>query len=213
MKTLIYIGANRGYGLYQLLTKRQFDIVYAFEPDPEIFQQLKNNYKNLPQVKCINVACTSSTGEGSLYITENRVSSSLGDVNMSNQEELGGHSGGKSPIKVIQVQTINLKEFCDGNNINHIDLLVTDCQGSDHNILTSMKTFIDNKQIDEIFSETHKDGVEMYIGLNNQLSKFKELLNENYQISYFSADGHFIDANNFDELSKHNEWDTCWKVR
>ena len=37
MKTLIYVGANRGFGLYRLLQKRQFDVIYAFEPDPEMF--------------------------------------------------------------------------------------------------------------------------------------------------------------------------------
>jgi hypothetical protein len=41
MKILIYVGANRGYGLYRLLQNRPFDIIYAFEPDPEIFQELR----------------------------------------------------------------------------------------------------------------------------------------------------------------------------
>ena len=212
MKILIYVGANRGYGLYRLLQNRPFDIIYAFEPDPEIFEQLRLNYSQIPQVKLINAGCSAKTGTKTLYITENRVSSSLSDVNMENQSELGGHSGGKPAIKKLNVHCVNLKEFCEGNKINHIDLLVTDCQGSDHEILTTMKEFIDNRKIDEIFSETHKDGIEMYVGLNNQFSKFKELLSENYKISYYSADGMHIDSDNIVELNKHNEWDTCWKL-
>lgn len=212
MKTLIYVGANLGYGLYRLLQKRKFDLVYAFEPDPEIFEKLQHAFKPYDFIKTINAACSGELGTQKFYITENRVSSSLGDINMTNQEELGGHSGGKPPVKIIEVKTINLKDFCTENDISHIDLLVTDCQGSDYEILTTMKSFIDERRISEIFSETHRDGVEMYIGLNNQFSKFKNLLKENYEVSYFSADGHYIDGTNIDEINKHAEWDTCWKL-
>lgn len=212
MKTLIYVGTNRGYGLYRLLQQRSFDIVYAFEPDPEIFEQLQSSYSQISHVRLINAGCSLETGTKTLYITENRVSSSLSDVNMENQSELGGHSGGKPAIKQVKVHCVNLKEFCEGNKIHHINLLVTDCQGSDYEILTTMKEFIDNRKIDEIFSETHKDGVEMYVGLNNQFSKFKELLESNYKISHYSADGTFIEADNSAELNKHIEWDTCWKL-
>ena len=212
MKTLIYVGANRGFGLYRLLQKRQFDVIYAFEPDPEMFEQLKTNYSNVPQITCINAACSKETGPKTLYITENRVSSSLSDVNMSNQEQFGGHSGGKPAFKTTEIHSVNLKEFCTINNIKHIDMLVTDCQGSDYEILTTMKEFIDEKRIDELFCETHKDGVEMYVGLDNTFSRFKSILGENYKVSYFSADGHHIDANNLTELNNHMEWDTSWKL-
>lgn len=212
MKTLIYVGANRGFGLYRLLQKHQFDVIYAFEPDPEMFEQLKTNYSNVPQITCINAACSKETGPKTLYITENRVSSSLSDVNMSNQEQFGGHSGGKPAFKTTEIHSVNLKEFCMINNIKHIDMLVTDCQGSDYEILTTMKEFIDEKRIDELFCETHKDGVEMYVGLDNTFSRFKSILGENYKVSYFSADGHHIDANNLTELNKHMEWDTSWKL-
>ena len=212
MKTLIYVGANRGFGLYRLLQKRQFDVIYAFEPDPEMFEQLKTNYSNVPQITCINAACSKETGPKTLYITENRVSSSLSDVNMTNQEQFGGHSGGKPAFKTTEIHSVNLKEFCTINNIKHIDMLVTDCQGSDYEILTTMKEFIDEKRIDELFCETHKDGVEMYVGLDNTFSRFKSILGENYKVSYFSADGHHIDANNLTELNKHMEWDTSWKL-
>ena len=212
MKTLIYVGANRGFGLYRLLQKRQFDVIYAFEPDPEMFEQLKTNYSNVPQITCINAACSKETGPKTLYITENRVSSSLSNVNMSNQEQFGGHSGGKPAFKTTEIHSVNLKEFCTINNIKHIDMLVTDCQGSDYEILTTMKEFIDEKRIDELFCETHQDGVEMYVGLDNTFSQFKSILGENYKVSHFSADGHHIDANNLTELNKHMEWDTSWKL-
>ena len=154
MKTLIYVGANRGFGLYRLLQKRQFDVIYAFEPDPEMFEQLKTNYSNVPQITCINAACSKETGPKTLYITENRVSSSLSDVNMSNQEQFGGHSGGKPAFKTTEIHSVNLKEFCTINNIKHIDFLKCDCEGGEYDVFQpSNIEFL--KTIPKIVTEFH----------------------------------------------------------
>lgn len=213
MKTLIYIGANRGYGLYSLLMKRKFDMVYAFEPDPEIFSALKYNFSETPFVKVINAACFKKNGTKTLYVTENRVSSSLSDVNMQNQEELNGHSGGKPAFKTFEVNTVNLLDFIKENKIDEIDLLVTDCQGADTIVLETIKELLDARKVKELFCETHRDNAILYTELNNSFSKFKELLGENYEISYFSADGHYIAKENEKELTNHVEWDTCWVVK
>ena len=44
MTTLVYVGANEGSTLWNLIDK--FDDVYVFEPDPEIFQTLNKRYKH-----------------------------------------------------------------------------------------------------------------------------------------------------------------------
>ena len=48
MKTLVYIGVNKGYGLSRLLQNNQFDIVYAFEPDPELFDMIRPIFSKYP---------------------------------------------------------------------------------------------------------------------------------------------------------------------
>lgn len=215
MKTLVYVGANAGRGLYNTLTNSsiRFDKIYAFEPDPEIYKILKENFKNFPNVNVINAGCSNQSGIKTLYVTENRVSSSLADVNMNNQNEVGGHSGGKPAFKQVDVNVINLYNFCEQNNIKEIDLLVTDCQGSDYTILKTMEPLLKERKIKNLFCETHRDGFEIYNGLNNSFSKFKELLNENYEIDFFMADINYVAKNNTEELFKHIEWDTMWKLK
>ncbi|MFN9954811.1 MAG: FkbM family methyltransferase, partial [bacterium] len=108
---------------------------------------------------------------------------------------------------------INLYDFCEQNNIKEIDLLVTDCQGSDYTILKTMEPLLKERKIKNLFCETHRDGFEIYNGLDNSFSKFKELLNENYEIDFFMADINYVDKNNTEELFKHIEWDTMWKLK
>jgi len=215
MKTLVYVGANAGRGLYNTLinSSTRFDKIYAFEPDPEIYKILKENFKNFLNVNTINAGCSDQSGTKTLYVTENRVSSSLADVNMNNQNEVGGHSGGKPAFKQVDVNVINLYDFCEQNNIKEIDLLVTDCQGSDYTILKTMEPLLKERKIKNLFCETHRDGFEIYNGLDNSFSKFKELLNENYEIDFFMADINYVDKNNTEELFKHIEWDTMWKLK
>jgi FkbM family methyltransferase len=215
MKTLVYVGANAGYGLYNTLMNSsiRFDKIYAFEPDPEIYKILKENFKNFLNINTINAGCSDQSGTKTLYVTENRVSSSLADVNMNNQNEVGGHSGGKPAFKQVDVNIINLYDFCEQNNIKEIDLLVTDCQGSDYTILKTMEPLLKERKIKNLFCETHRDGFEIYNGLDNSFSKFKELLNENYEIDFFMADINYVDKNNTEELFKHIEWDTMWKLK
>jgi len=215
MKILVYVGANAGRGLYNTLINSsiRFDKIYAFEPDPEIYKILKENFKNFPNVNAINAGCSNQSGIKTLYVTENRVSSSLADVNMNNQNEVGGHSGGKPAFKQVDVNVINLYNFCEQNNIKEIDLLVTDCQGSDYTILKTMEPLLKERKIKNLFCETHRDGFEIYNGLDNSFSKFKKLLNENYEIDFFMADINYVDKNNTEELFKHIEWDTMWKLK
>jgi FkbM family methyltransferase len=56
MSTLVYVGANIGNSLWGIFDK--FDEVYAFEPDPEIFEQLNKRFRQFEWVTLINAACS-----------------------------------------------------------------------------------------------------------------------------------------------------------
>lgn len=209
-KIAFYIGANKGYGLMDYVN--QYDEIHVFEPDPEIFKELKSNYSNQKNLILNECACYLNTGKHTLYVTENRVSTSLGDVDTSTFETIGFHSGGKPPIKTVEVNTVNLYDYLKLNRINEIDFLLTDAQGSDLTILKTIQPYIEQKKIKKLFCETHNDGKSLYVGMDNSFSGFKELLSENYEIDYYNFGGDYR-TNDYVIQENDIEWDTCWRLK
>lgn len=205
MSVLIYIGTNEGDGLEEYINL--YDEVYAFEPDPEIFEKLTQRFSSNQNATFVNAACCEEDGVKTLYVTENRHSSSLSEL--SEYSLTYGFSGGKSSFKTFEVKTINLLNYLQQNNINYIDTLITDCQGSDLSILKTIKSYIDDKKIGELFCETHGNSVELYAGLNNQFDEFKKILSENYSVKDFYLDGKLMSM----ESEPFVEWDTHWMLK
>jgi FkbM family methyltransferase len=205
MTVLVYVGVNRGDVLATYVNL--YDEVYAFEPDPEMFSVLENNFGQHRNVTLINAACSDEEGDKTLYVTENRASSSLAEL--SDFSLKNGFSGGTPSFKSFDIKCINLYNYLTENNVEHVDTLITDCQGSDLAIMQTLKPYIDNKKIDEMFCETHLDGVELYDNLKNEYSGFKELLSTNYKVKDFYLDGRLVSK----EVPPFVEWDTHWILK
>lgn len=213
-KIAVYIGANRGYGLSSLINN--FDEIHVFEPDSEIFEELKQNCINLNNYNCVivlnNCACYLENGNRTLYITENRVSTSLSEVDTSTFDSIGYHSGGKPSIKTIEVETVNLYDYLKENNIDQIEYLLTDTQGADLTILKTIEPYIKDRKIKKLFCETHGNGKSLYVELDNQFDGFKKLLSDNYEIAYYSFDGQYK-PKDYVVQDTDVEWDTCWELK
>ena len=227
MKTLVYVGANVGVSLWGLFDK--FDKVYVFEPDPEMFSDLKRKYNQFEWVTLVNAACSDKNGQAKFYVTGNRVASGLGESSKEFQEVYGENA---STLKEITVDTINLGEYLESEGVDFIDLYYSDCQGSDLTVLKTMKKFIDEKKIGETFMETHADGSEIYVGLNNHFSGFKKLLDKNYDFIHaamgtyqaseagparLELNGKYVGQESLEDVSdwgvSNPEWDSYWRLK
>ena len=153
MSTLVYVGANVGSTLWTIFDK--YDSVYVFEPDPEMFSELKKRFNQFEWVTLVNAACSEKKGKAQFFITPNRVSSSLSVVSTSTHDE--NHP--QRDFKEIEVDTINLSEYLTEEGVEYIDYYLSDAQGSDLNILKTLKPFIDDKKIGEMYIETHGNGL------------------------------------------------------
>ena len=158
----------------------------------------------------VNAACSEKKGKAQFFITPNRVSSSLSVVSTSTHDE--NHP--QRDFREIEVDTINLSEYLIEEGVEYIDCYLSDAQGSDLNILKTLKPFIDNKKIGEMYIETHGNGLYLYDELDNQFDGFKELLGENYKFVHASLgrlSGKIVEEDDIPE--GEYEWDSVWSVK
>tara|TARA_S200002703_G_scaffold91620_1_gene79113 strand:+ start:3125 stop:3754 length:630 start_codon:yes stop_codon:yes gene_type:complete len=208
MSVLVYVGTNLGNSLWNMI--QDYDQVYAFEADPEIFEQLNRRFRQFEWVTLVNAACSDTVGEVDLYVTPNRVSTSLSDAS-----KMEKNMGCPPILKKVKVQSINLCDYLQENGVDEIDFYQSDIQGSDLTVLKTLKSkYIDTKKIKKMFIETHGNGIEIYDGLYNQFDGFKKVLSENYKFTYASLGsqgGKVVNEENIPEGEK--EWDSFWEVK
>jgi FkbM family methyltransferase len=171
--TFIYVGINLGDSFQKIFFK--YEKVYGFEPNPENYKKL-NHFQKYKNVKIYNLALSDEDGETSFFLPDNlnNVSASLSDFSEHNPFSL------KSK-RIIKVKTINLLSFLIKHQIHFIDFYLSDIEGYDFKVLTTIKDYIDSKKIKLIQVEALKNGVENpYINTFNFEENFDDLLEKNY---------------------------------
>ena len=145
-KILFYLGVNHGRAFFNMTT--QFSKSYGFEPMPNVYSDLISRNKN-PNVKIVNACVTDKDGDADFYINNNDVTSSIfalrDDYNTSHM------------IQKINVKTINLLNFIKNENIDHIDMYLSDTQGMDFTILKTLESLLKEKRIYRLQCETYND--------------------------------------------------------
>jgi FkbM family methyltransferase len=135
---IVEAGAYKGKETIKLATQLPHSTVHAFEPVPEIFEQLKANTAHLPNVHCYPIALSNTTGTTTLHLSEhpNRPGvASQGNSILAPKERLT-----LSPLifpKTIQVHTITLDNWAQQNSVDHVDLLWLDLQGHELAVMQS----------------------------------------------------------------------------
>jgi FkbM family methyltransferase len=192
MKVLVYCGLNRGDGFERLINSGKYDIHYGFEANPELFKKLEDRFTQ-ENVKLYNYLLSDTDDdEVDFYIQDanqgqNYYASSIGKIT---EEYLSNSSNKIDVTKVYKLKTVNLLFFLRKEGIEEIEFLLTDLEGSDLNVLKTLKPMIDAKQIKMIQSEVEPDDKEQkYSHLDNKLTGFKDLLQSHYMIDWCDTQG------------------------
>jgi FkbM family methyltransferase len=206
-KVLVYCGTNNGQGFMATIMSEPWDAIYGFEANPALYEKVKNGLAHDPRVKMYNTILSDTHGEQQDFFiidannTGHEYSSSV--VNTSDWlPEYEKMSGNKMEVKeTIKLSTTNLNTFLQEEGIEEIDFLLTDLEGSDLLVMSTMKDWVTEGRIRMIQCEVEPDHMPCkYVKLNNKYSGFKELLEENYELiakyqdmpHYFAVDHRWV---------------------
>lgn len=134
---VVDIGANIGvFSIYAASLTQ--NTVYAFEPTPLSFESLQRNVKanKLPNVLTFNAAISDKVGSLKLFFDpQDTLGTSNAIIDDANLEKLQVLNG--SAEEFIEVPSDTLQNVMDNNNIEQLDFLKLDCEGSEGIILES----------------------------------------------------------------------------
>lgn len=154
------IGANDGGSTLHIAEE---NIIYAFEPTPELIKEIKRKTKHLPNYHLIPSAVSNYNGRAKFNVAGQADwgCSSLNEFS----DELNKTWPGRKDFKVthqIEVEVLRLDAFIRKNEIKEIDYLHCDAQGSDLLVLEGLGKYI----------SIVKEGV-IEVAANNELALYK----------------------------------------
>lgn len=175
-KIVINVGANQGNAFNQFIDDNT--IIYAFEPTHELLSRYlypkSENNSNIIIIpfavdventfKIFNIAGQSDWGCSSLYEFSDDI-----------EDKWNGRTDFKKTHSYI-VPTITLYDFCEIYKIDKIDYLFIDAQGSDFNVLKSLKDKINI--VEEGVIEA-SNNVDLYKNVNNRIEDIRDYLISN----------------------------------
>lgn len=189
--TLVYAGINVGDSFQKIFFK--YKTVYGFEPNPANYKKL-NLFSKYKGVKIYNCALSDKEGKMSFFLPDNtnNVSGSLSDFSEDNPLK---------SKKTIEVKVINLSDFLKKQKVDHIDFYISDIEGYDFKVLSTLKEYLNFKKIKLIQVEALNNGVKnTYKNVSNYEYEFDDLLKEHYN-KIGRGSGHVKSGDNFSGAS------------
>ena len=143
MKRILFdVGANNGSTSVQWANDKN-NIVYAFEPTPEMYLQIESRTNGVDNYILTKKAVSDYNGVATFNVAGNADwgCSSLLKFSDKSQTEWPGRTE-FYVTKEIEVEVIRLDSFVKENNIDKIDYLHVDTQGSDLKVLQGLGEYL-----------------------------------------------------------------------
>jgi FkbM family methyltransferase len=185
-KNIFDIGANIGIATVLLAKQNPNSIIYAFEPFLNSYNTLLENINlnNLKNIIAINKAVSNVNCIQELAISESisGANTLYTDIDLFKNDintvyAINNNININNNIININIEVISFEDFIKDNNINEIELLKIDCEGSEYDILYNNSLLL-NKSIKNIVGEFHnfknfiyKDGYN-FNDLYNYIEKY-----------------------------------------
>jgi len=141
--SFVQVGANDGQACDPI---RRFVLKYGFrgvliEPQPDVFERLKANYKGTPNLRFANVAISRSPGTATLY----RFKGGQGlppeaDIlaSFSRETLVNNFHNIKGEIEELHIPTMTFPQLIKEYGLEKVDLLQIDTEGYDYEIIKAL---------------------------------------------------------------------------
>ena len=136
---VVDVGARKGFEKHWNHYGDQINLI-GFEPNKESYKECVEEKSNT-QTTYYPYALDISAGERDLYVTANISGCSLLKPNKNTIEKFGMEDH-LTIMSIDKVQTIDLDTFTEQNNIENIDFIKLDTEGTELNILKGSKNIL-----------------------------------------------------------------------
>lgn len=137
-------GANTGQTLERMLETFHRPVIHAFEPGPSTFLELRSRIGKQRGIHLNDCALGAQTGIGDLI--ENS------EPEMSSLLEPGPDAYGRVTRRVpVRIETLD--DYCSQNGVDRVDILKSDTQGFDLQVLRGAQGLLDNDRVGLVFIE------------------------------------------------------------
>lgn len=138
------VGANVGDWTVQYLRHAPAATFFCFEPTARTFDTLVRRMNSIARVRAVRRAVGAAKGVARLYHHGKSV-----------QHSLVAPAEGSDGIETEEVEVITVDDFAETHGIDHIDLLKTDTEGFDEQVLSGAGRMLARQQIDFVLAEVN----------------------------------------------------------
>lgn len=180
---ILDVGANVGQSTLWYLESFPSAQIYAFEPLPNVYKRLQSSLKHHQNVTCIEKAVGRQNGKIQIpYIKSDTV--------LTTQVLKGSLQ--RSPDD-IDIEVVNLDNFVEEQEIETIDILKTDTEGYDLDVLAGARELLEAGRIVYILSEatTNEEDTQYtsFYKLKSFLEPLGYVLHSFYDVTHRPSDG------------------------
>jgi FkbM family methyltransferase len=140
------VGANSGQTIRSLRQRFPAGEIHAFEPAEPAFAELQTNCGHLPDVLLNQLALGGETGEYEFYEMDSSPMSSFLPL---------GRDGWSRVVRTVRTQVTTVDEYCSRHAIESIDVLKSDTQGYDLEVLRGARRMLESGRIHLVYMEVN----------------------------------------------------------
>lgn len=170
---ILDVGAN--IGLSAIYFQPHAKQIYALEPEPNTYKALIENTKDYGNIKCFNVGLSDSNRKQMIYGHKGSIPDTVIKYDRAGRDDCTSET-------IIDLVTI--EKFMTDNNIDHVDVLKVDTEGSEYPLFISDEFERVASKIDYIIGESHfvppfspqfLPVILKSVGFNSRFMKYKNL--------------------------------------